>query len=146
MVANSGNAKKKIEILLMGERFTVRTDRDERHIEQLSNIVNGQLDDIKRNARTISTHHIALLASLNIADELLRTREALAKAEDRQVMDMMEYQEMKANLANKARATLQEVESALSFLPPEYRVRDERNDNDNESHPSHPDARTIVGG
>lgn len=110
MVATNANSKRKVEVLLMGQRFTVRSDRDEQYIERLSRLVNEQLDDIKRNTRTVSSHHVALLAALNIADELARTREQLAKAE-----------ELQALVAKKAHVTLQEVENALAFLPVELR-------------------------
>lgn len=114
MVATNPNTKKKVEVLLMGQRFTVRSDRDEKYIDQLSRIVNEQFDDIRRNTRTISTHHVALLASLNLADELMRTKETLAKAD-----------ELKQSLTKKTQETLQEVESVLAFLPAEWRSRDE---------------------
>lgn len=111
-------------ILLMGQRFTVRSDRDDAHIDHLARLVNGQLDDIKRNTKTISSHHVALLAALNIADELLRTREALAKAEETQAM-----------LKQKAQASLREVNSALSFLPVELRGHDDLRGQDDHNNP-----------
>jgi cell division protein ZapA len=114
MVATHVNAKRKVEVLLMGQRFTVRSDRDDKYIEGLSRIVNEQLEDIKNNARTVSSHHIALLAALNIADELARMREKVAQLEA-----------MQAAMAKKAQATLNEVETALNFLPPQLRGSDE---------------------
>lgn len=134
MVSNTAGTKKKVEVVLMGERFSVRSDRDQNHIEHLSRIVNDQLEAINTNTRTMSAHHVALLAALNIADDLARTKEALAHVEESLKMEKVAHQEMKASLAVQARATLQEVESALSFLPAEYRKKDERADTTDEIH------------
>jgi len=117
MVAHSVNTKRKVDVLLQGQRFTIRSDRDDMYIEHLSRMVNEQLDDIKRNTRTVSSHHIALLAALNIADELIRSRESLAKAE-----------ELQALLRQKAQAGLREVDSALAFLPVELRGQDDKHE------------------
>jgi cell division protein ZapA (FtsZ GTPase activity inhibitor) len=117
MVAHSVVTKRKVEVLLQGQRFTIRSDRDDIYIERLSRLVNDQLDDIKRNTRTLSGHHIALLAALNIADELIRTRELLAKAE-----------ELQALLRQKAQASLKEVDCALAFLPVELRGQDDKHE------------------
>ena len=122
MVASHTNAKRKVEVLLMGQRFTVRSDRDVLYIERLSRIVNDQLEDIKRSARTVSSHHAALLAALNIADELARTRELLAKAE-----------EIQSALTKKAQATLAEVESALAFMPAELRGHNDAPESGNQT-------------
>jgi cell division protein ZapA (FtsZ GTPase activity inhibitor) len=102
----------------------VRSDRDEQYIDQLSRVVNEQFDDIRRNTRTISTHNVALLAALNLADELARAKEALAKAEERMSAEKNEMLQFKESLTKKAQATLQEVESALAFVPAEWRGRD----------------------
>src|SRR5688572_22507774 len=115
MVATNTNAKKKVEVLLMGQRFTVRSDRDEKYIDQLSRAENEQFDDIRRNTRTISTHHVALLAALNLADELARTKEMLAQAQESLSTEKGEMDALRQNLTEKAHATLQEVESALAF-------------------------------
>lgn len=123
MVATNTSTKKKVEVLLMGQRFTVRSDRDEKYIDQISRVVNEQLDDIRRNTRTISTHHVALLAALNLADELARTKEALqaAQAQAQSQPDTSQLDELKQRLAQKAQATLHEVETALAFLPAEWK-------------------------
>lgn len=136
MVAHGGSVKRKVEILLMGQRFTVRSDRDDTHIDRLSRMVNEQLDDIKKNTKTVSSHHVALLAALNIADELIRTQEALAKAE-----------ETLAIMKHKAQASLREVNSALSFLPVELRGQDDRPEHNNppmEEAPSFIDSPKIA--
>jgi cell division protein ZapA len=114
MVVSNAPAKKKVDVLLMGQRFSVRSDRDEGYIDSIARTVNQQLDDIRRNTRTVSTHHVALLAALNLADELARTKEALAQVEMH-----------KAELADKAQAALHEVESALAFLPAEWKSRED---------------------
>lgn len=67
--------KKKIEVSLLGQRFAVRTDRDESHVKMLADFVSRQLEQVRRTTRTISTHHLALLVALNLADRLFMAEE-----------------------------------------------------------------------
>ena len=126
MVSENTSSKKKVDVLLMGERFSVRSDQDEKHIENLSRIVNSHLLEIKRNARSFSAHHVALLTALNLADELSKTKLALERAEGELLSERSKNQEMKCNLAEQAKATLQEIETALSYLPAELRSKEEQ--------------------
>lgn len=132
MAANSVKTKEKIEVLLMGQRFTVRSDRDEAYLDHLSQIVNSQVEEIKTHTSTASTQNLALLAALNIADQLARTKESLSLAEERLFFEKKEFEEMKEELTRKARATLQEVESALSYLPNHQNKEDEHSDKGHE--------------
>ncbi len=103
---NMVTGKKKVEISLMGQRFSLRSDRDEEYVQGLARFVTAQLDEMRLQTKTVSTHHLAVLVALNLADQLFRHKE--------------EVTQLKGELQEKAKAALTEVEAALSHLrPPE---------------------------
>jgi cell division protein ZapA (FtsZ GTPase activity inhibitor) len=73
----------------------------------------------------VSTHHVALLAALNLADELARTKEALLAAQNRAETEVraekVQLDDIRQTLTQKAQSTLRDVEAALAFLPAEWK-------------------------
>lgn len=63
---------------LFGQRFTVVSDNDESHVRDIVDFVNRRLEEIRDQSRRIQTDQIALLAALNIAEELFRERQNAA--------------------------------------------------------------------
>lgn len=66
--------KRSVSVTVAGLKFQLKTEADEAYVAALARLVNDRYDEAKQNARTMPTHQIALLAALNLADELLRTR------------------------------------------------------------------------
>ena len=102
------NAKRKVEVSLLGQRFTVRTERDDEYVAALARHVSRQLEDIRKQTRAVSTHHLALLVSLNLADQLFQKEEEFLRLK----------QEMKA----KTNDILANVKTALGHLPPQLQA------------------------
>lgn len=61
---------------LFGQRFTVVSDNDEAHVRDLVDFVNRKLEEVRDASRRIQTDQIALLALLNVAEELFRERQS----------------------------------------------------------------------
>ena len=62
--------KRKVEVSLVGQPFTVRSENDEAHVHAIANFVNRRFEELQHSTRTKSTHEVALLLALNLADEL----------------------------------------------------------------------------
>ena len=64
----------KVEVSVLGQTFTLRSDKEEAHLHRVAAMVNQKYEELKRQARTASTHELALLLALNLADELMTER------------------------------------------------------------------------
>ena len=96
--------KRSVTIKLNGQRFPIRTDDDEAYLEDLAEFINRKLDEVRRATGRVETSQIALLALLNIADDLFRQRR--------------ENQRLKDDIGGRAEAllcTIDEMASALEL-------------------------------
>ncbi len=59
---------------LFGQRFTVVSDADEERVRDIVDYVNRRLEAIRDASSRVQTDQIALLAALNIAEELFEER------------------------------------------------------------------------
>jgi cell division protein ZapA len=68
-------SKRPLSLELAGQRLTVLSDTDEERVRDLVDFVNRKLDEVRDPARRAQTDQLALLAALNIAEELFRERQ-----------------------------------------------------------------------
>jgi cell division protein ZapA len=59
-----------VEVNILGQKYTVRGDANEEHIQKLAAFVDAELKEVYSNAPNITPLKAAILASLNIADRL----------------------------------------------------------------------------
>lgn len=97
--------KKKVEVVLLGQRLALKSDKSESYLQKLANFVAEQIEDIRKTSRTISSHQSVLLVALKLAD-MLKQRED-------------ELFELKDIIRKKASLALSDVEYALSELKKE---------------------------
>ena len=64
-----------VEIRVLGQNFSVKSDSDETHVREVARYVNEKIDEIMRKTKTVSSLNVAILTALNIADDLLKERE-----------------------------------------------------------------------
>jgi cell division protein ZapA len=64
-----------VEIKVLGQTFTVKADAGEPHIQEVAQYVNEKIDEILTKTKSVSSLNVAILAALNIADDLLKERE-----------------------------------------------------------------------
>ena len=78
--------KRKVDVSLLGHRFTVRTEKDEAYVHGLAAQVARRLEDAQRKMRHASLTEQVLLVALTLADELSEQceRAATTRAEVRQ--------------------------------------------------------------
>lgn len=94
--------KKKVEVVLLGQRLALKSDRSEAYLQKLANFVADQIEDVRKSSRSISSHQSVLLIALKLAD-MLKQRED-------------ELFELRDVLRKKAALALSDVESALNDL------------------------------
>lgn len=103
MVVAGTNNKRKVEVSLMGQKFTLRSERSEEHVQAVAKYVANQIEDLRKQTHTVSTHNVALLVALNLADELMQCQE--------------EIQRLKTDIRTKTTEVLQDVDHVLSLIP-----------------------------
>ncbi len=66
--------KRSVTVDVAGQKLQLRTDADEAYVASLAEYVNEKIGEVKASSRTYSTHVLAVLAALNIADDLFQIR------------------------------------------------------------------------
>lgn len=61
-----------IDVEIYGTVYPVRGEQDRAHLERLATVVDGKMREIGARVSTVDTGKIAILAALNLADELIR--------------------------------------------------------------------------
>ncbi|MBL93048.1 MAG: hypothetical protein CMH56_14705 [Myxococcales bacterium] len=95
-----GSVKKTVEVSLLGQSFSVRSNKEERHVHAVASMVNRRIQDLK-NAypRKMSEQRAALLVALNLADDLLELES--------------EMSDFRGDLRQKTQDILGKVQSAM---------------------------------
>ncbi len=60
-------------VTIFGRTYRLRGSDDPQHLVELASIVDGRMREIAANTGTADTLKVAILASLNLADEYLRS-------------------------------------------------------------------------
>jgi cell division protein ZapA len=67
--------KRSVTVEVAGQRLTLKTEADEAYVQALAAFVTEKIGEVKSSSRTYSTHALAILAALNIADDLFQARQ-----------------------------------------------------------------------
>lgn len=78
-----------MKITVAGQRLAVRTSAKPAYVRELADFVTDKMEEVRASGRHATTQSLALLAAMNIADELYRLREHQAKLK-RQVRERSE--------------------------------------------------------
>ena len=65
-----------VKVSVAGCELAVRTTAKPAYLQELAAFVTSQVEEARRSGRTVSTQSAALLAAMNIADELYQLRES----------------------------------------------------------------------
>ena len=71
-----------IRVSIFGREYNIRGGSDEEYIRELAGHVDSVMKDIADKAGTLSSGRIAILAALNIADEMNKERQRLEERID----------------------------------------------------------------
>ncbi len=68
-------AKRSVVVHIAGQRYVVRSDAEESHVQTLARHVHERIEEVQATSRPASAQSLAILAALNIAGELFRERQ-----------------------------------------------------------------------
>ncbi len=69
--------KRSFAVTIAGQRYTIKSDAEESYVQSLAALVDQRVRDVQRGAKAAPTHAVAVLAALQLADELSRSQEQL---------------------------------------------------------------------
>lgn len=64
-------------IEIYGHAYSIRTELDPGYIQQLAGVVNAKMNALSHQTGTVDTRRLAVLAALNLADELQQLQKAV---------------------------------------------------------------------
>ncbi|MCZ6746347.1 MAG: cell division protein ZapA [Acidobacteria bacterium] len=71
-----GKIDARIQVEIAGRTYTLRGNRDAAAVRELAGFVDERMREISARTNTADTTRVAILAALNIADELFKDRAA----------------------------------------------------------------------
>jgi cell division protein ZapA len=71
--------KRSVAVTIAGQRYTIKSDADESYVQSLANVVDARVREVKRAAKAASADAVAVLAAMQLADELQRERDRRAR-------------------------------------------------------------------
>jgi cell division protein ZapA len=63
-----------VQIEIFGMSYSIKTKEDPDYTKRIASYINQKMYEITQNAQLVSTNKIAVLASINIADELFKEK------------------------------------------------------------------------
>ncbi|GAB4181332.1 MAG: hypothetical protein Tsb0017_23070 [Geothermobacteraceae bacterium] len=63
--------KQTVQVTILGQQYSVRSDDDPEKVARVADFVNRRLTDLASRAPTADTHQVTVLALLNLAGEYL---------------------------------------------------------------------------
>jgi cell division protein ZapA len=76
-----------VTVTIYGQEYTLKGEAEPEYVEKVAEFVDRKMREVAGNSTTVSTTKIAILAAINVADELFRERrrrqEALAMLDDK---------------------------------------------------------------
>lgn len=66
--------RRSISVRILGHEYRIKSDADEAAVQRIASYVNETMDRIRERTRTVDSLDLAVLASLNLANDLLACR------------------------------------------------------------------------
>jgi cell division protein ZapA len=66
--------KKSYNIKILGQELSVLSDADEEHVLSVIRLVTEKMEEVLKSANNLKTLDVAILAALNVTEELLKLR------------------------------------------------------------------------
>lgn len=82
------------EVLIFGERYTLRSEDGGDFLHRVAAYVDGKFHEVAKGGPALAPSKVAVLASLNIADELFKQDEAARRREARVLARIEEITEL----------------------------------------------------
>jgi cell division protein ZapA (FtsZ GTPase activity inhibitor) len=72
-----------LELNILGRKLSVKSDEREDFVRAVEELLDRTIQEAKDSTKAVATMDLALLVSLNLASELVKTRSALEEVEKR---------------------------------------------------------------
>lgn len=69
------NGKKTFDLTILNQKFTLKTESDEKRVKAVADYVNKKMHEIVSSNKATATANVAILTALNIADDLFSLKE-----------------------------------------------------------------------
>jgi cell division protein ZapA len=66
--------RRSIAVQIAGQSYALKSDADEAYVQFLAGFVDEKIREVQRKSKQIATQKVAILAALQIADDLFRER------------------------------------------------------------------------
>ncbi len=93
---------KPIEVDIYGQRLAIQGEADEIYVQELARFVEGQMHTVARNLTTTTPTKVAILAAINITDQLFQQQQLRQAGE--------------AEVERRARGMMEDIEAQLEDL------------------------------
>jgi cell division protein ZapA len=68
--------KRSVSVQIAGQKYSLRSDADDQTVKEIAAFVDSRIKDIHKQTRTADTQAAAILAALQIAEDLFKERQA----------------------------------------------------------------------
>lgn len=68
--------KRSVSVQIAGVRYSLKTDEEDRVLKAIASMVDGKMREVQKHTRTVDTQSVAVLAALQLAEELVAERDA----------------------------------------------------------------------
>jgi len=93
-----------IQVDIHGQRYAIRTDLDPQYVGELATYLDGKMQAAARETASSDPLRIAVVAALNLSDELFRSRQDSVGLEDRLLTRTMDIERLVDAVLDEARA------------------------------------------
>lgn len=68
--------KKALDVEILGQKFTISSEAEEGYMLKVAGYVDSKMQELMQASKPVSKSNVAMLAALNIADELYRLKDS----------------------------------------------------------------------
>jgi cell division protein ZapA len=68
--------KKALDVEILGQKFTISSEAEEGYMLKVAGYVDNKMQELMQASKPVSKSNVAMLAALNIADELHRLKDS----------------------------------------------------------------------
>jgi cell division protein ZapA len=68
--------KKALDVEILGQKFTISSEAEEGYMLKVADYVDGKMQELMQASKPVAKSNVAMLAALNIADELHQLKDS----------------------------------------------------------------------
>ena len=75
--------KNVVELSILGQKLAIQSTESEEHVRGVESYLAGKIEEVRGGTKAVATLDLALIVALNVAGELIKTRQTLQSVEKR---------------------------------------------------------------